>query len=1003
MARKKPLLLHSILLGSLLLGACGGGDDESGAGSSDDNLQPPAGVNQAPKGDDIQLAYDSSLQSIAVNWQGYVSDPDGDPLQASIAEQGKLGQFSLDGDMLSYKADKDAKGSDQGLLQVSDGRGGSVNLKLAVFGVDSQSPLERALASGDASGLDPDTLLEAIAAQITQLRSNEQALRQRVFADTALAYAPGNRTQLFNIIEPEMATPLLRANTGQVLAVTGEQHTGRFAAFGTHLFARFHAGELTAMEPANDNLLAWLLNRAQAAELQQPLTVSLSFLGGQESASRSWLQGRFPNWTIKSCNQVATLEACITDAQLLISGWRAADTDAGQIAGVYSRALASGKALYYQHNWYEATNAVADAIAGTMGVSLPYGGNFWANAAADWSSATAMAAAFPLLGGEQRLTQHLIDDDFNFDWSGCETYVGKVSCDKVNGFESEFLAGARALKNSLNQLDSRGQVLFGNEGRRLLKLFVLLGDLYRADIAYPMDKDTTPQGRFLAAYLADHLALYLRGNNPAQPDLGNFSDPLPQTLTLENVSLEMALGKESGYRGSGFYLLPGQSVRLERKDTLPLTVKAFINTQRTGSTREFNNQGYQRPKFLRSVELTLKPGQPLTLSSPYGGTLMLQLPAGEGVVSVEAQNVLAYPYLKDFNQASGYLTALETSPLSWAGLRTDFVEINSRKHMMKQFIYAEPYRGDVEQALNDVWRYMIKGTYDLAGFSGEGLALAPSVAARCALLGWDCQNEQIHAKPKVQHINVDEAAHCGGGCSGNPYDQAWVLSPFGWGESHEIGHNLQRNRLKIYGGRSGEVSNNIFPLYKGWQRFKDSGERIASCDRQSPQTTFEWLKQAQNSSDPVTSIYDKLWSQTGTYDNAGPRLDFYLQLAALAEEHAGLDNGWQIFTLLYLHERLFSHAIADAARWGEMRDALGMSSYIDAPNLDGNDFMLLSLSKLLQLDMRPWFDLWGVRYQAQAANQVAAYGYPAAEAVFYRLSSQCAELAVPKLTLDANW
>ena len=1003
MARKKPLLLHSILLGSLLLGACGGGDDESGAGSSDDNLQPPAGVNQAPKGDDIQLAYDSSLQSIAVNWQGYVSDPDGDPLQASIAEQGKLGQFSLDGDMLSYKADKNANGSDQGLLQVSDGRGGSVSLKLAVFGVDGQSPLERALASGDASGLNPDTLLEAIAAQITQLRSNEQALRQRVFADTALAYAPGNRTQLFNIIEPEMATPLLRANTGQVLAVAGEQHTGRFAAFGTHLFARFHAGELTAMEPANDNLLAWLLNRAQAAELQQPLTVSLSFLGGQESASRSWLQGRFPNWTIKSCNQVATLEACIADAQLLISGWRAADTDAGQIAGVYSRALASGKALYYQHNWYEATNAVADAIAGTMGVSLPYGGNFWANAAADWSSDTAMAAAFPLLGGEQRLTQHLIDDDFNFDWSGCETYVGKVSCDKVNGFESEFLAGARALKNSLNQLDSRGQVLFGNEGRRLLKLFVLLGDLYRADIAYPMDKDTTPQGRFLAAYLADHLALYLRGNNPAQPDLGNFSDPLPQTLTLENVSLEMALGKESGYRGSGFYLLPGQSVRLERKDTLPLTVKAFINTQRTGSTREFNNQGYQRPKFLRSVELTLKPGQPLTLSSPYGGTLMLQLPAGEGVVSVEAQNVLAYPYLKDFNQASGYLTALETSPLSWAGLRTDFVEINSRKHMMKQFIYAEPYRGDVEQALNDVWRYMIKGTYDLAGFSGEGLALAPSVAARCALLGWDCQNEQIHAKPKVQHINVDEAAHCGGGCSGNPYDQAWVLSPFGWGESHEIGHNLQRNRLKIYGGRSGEVSNNIFPLYKGWQRFKDSGERIASCDRQSPQTTFEWLKQAQNNSDPVTSVYDKLWSQTGTYDNAGPRLDFYLQLAALAEEHAGLDNGWQIFTLLYLHERLFSHAIADATRWVGMKDALGMSSYIDAPNLDGNDFMLLSLSKLLQLDMRPWFDLWGVRYQAQAANQVAAYGYPAAEAVFYRLSSQCAELAVPKLTLDANW
>ncbi len=55
-----------------------------------------------------------------------------------------------------------------------------------------------------------------------------------------------------------------------------------------------------------------------------------------------------------------------------------------------------------------------------------------------------------------------------------------------------------------------------------------------------------------------------------------------------------------------------------------------------------------------------------------------------------------------------------------------WLKLNVCLCVMKQFIYAEPYRGDVEQALNDVWRYMIKGTYDLAGFRGVSVALSLS-------------------------------------------------------------------------------------------------------------------------------------------------------------------------------------------------------------------------------------------------------------------------------------
>ncbi|EKE73076.1 ImpA family metalloprotease [Gallaecimonas xiamenensis] len=979
----------TLLLGSLLLAGCGGGGGDPASPST----------NQAPSTSPMTLAYQWQTQEASGNWRQFAQDADGDNLNASISQQGQLGRFSLEGDQLLYLANSGAQGQDQGQLTVSDGRGGQATLGITVTQVDGRDGVAVALAQGDASLTSSPALLARIKQEIQDVQASQQQLVTQLFGNGAIDYAPGNRTQLFNVTEPDRTFSLINANGGQVLAIAGEVQGGRYGGIGTHLFARFQAGELLAMAPAAEQLLAWLM---QDADLSQPHTLALSFLAGQEEATRQWLEAQHPNWTLLGCSDVAALDNCLAQADLVISGWRGNDQDAAAIVASFQGALAQGKGLFYQHNWYEATSPVADAITELMGASLPYGGNYWANASANWNQAQAMLDQAPWLAAEQRLTQHFIDQDFAFDWSGCTSYVGKVSCDQVAGFDQAFLSGARSLKNALNRLDSQGLDLFAEPNLTLLKLFVLLGDSYRAQIHYPMDKESTDPNQFLAAYLADHLAYYHRASNPAQADLGNFSDPIATAPALVSQTLTFTLNGHSNYRGTGLYLLPGQRIELERTDGQPLALAAFINTQRSGSTREFNANGYLRPKFLRSPQFSLTQGQQQQLTSPYGGPLMVQLPAGSGQVSLKVSNLSPYPYLSDFANAADYLAQLDDSPLAWAGLRTDFVEINSRKQMMKAFIYADRYQGDVTQALDDVWAYMIKGTYDLAGFQGDGLALAGTVAARCTSLGWDCTDPQIHAKPKVQHINVDEAAECGAGCSGNPYDQSWALSPFGWGESHEIGHNLQRSRLKIYGGRSGEVSNNIFPLYKGWQRFHDSGERIESCDRQDPALTYGWLQQAQTQADPSQAMYDKLWSQTGTYDNAGTRLDFYLQLAFMADDIAGLDNGWQLYTLLYLQERLFTQAAADPDRWAAQKGALGMASFATAPDPDGNDFMLMGLSWLLQRDMRGYFDLWGIGYSADAGAQVAAYGFAPAAKVYYQVQSQCADMQVPKLPVDGT-
>jgi len=62
----------------------------------------------------------------------------------------------------------------------------------------------------------------------------------------------------------------------------------------------------------------------------------------------------------------------------------------------------------------------------------------------------------------------------------------------------------------------------------------------------------------------------------------------------------------------------------------------------------------------------------------------------------------------------------------------------------------------------------------------------------------------------------------------------WTIDPIGWGESHELGHNMQMSLLEIsytavnansndwtsYHGRAGENSNNIFPYHGKWYYYR---------------------------------------------------------------------------------------------------------------------------------------------------------------------------------------
>jgi hypothetical protein len=876
---------------------------------------------------------------------------------------------------------------------------------------EPESNLPKALESGDASLLNDDDeaeLFEEILGSIDELQTVKDNTLGQIWQDETIVYAPGNRTQIFTSTNIEANHPLIVGNKGRNLAMAGVAGNSRFIAFGEGIFREMHEGRhLTLAEPSK-RMLSWI------TELDNPneaLKVSFSYFGNLESGNKAWLAENYDQWVFSSCNDSTTLDSCFQEQDLIILGWNQSDnSDTSLTADAIEKAKEAGTPIIYLHDWYEAKNEVVDAIGNSLGITIPYGGNFWANDAADWSNSEAMSSEPDLFDRLSTMVTHLRDDSFAIDWAGCRSSVGKVICHEDENLQAQFLQAAQSIRDEIMAYDMRNQHLFATQERPLLKRLILLGDRFRQRISYPLDKESSSTLDFLQAYYADHAVYYSRSINQAQTDLGNFSSVLSadeQNPSTSNTTVITNAFNE--YTSTGYYALPGETLTISRTDSSTTAVSIFINPQRTGSTREFNTNQYLRPKFLKTPLFVLNSASEITITSPYGGPIFIQTPSTDVAQDVQLalQNVVSYPLLSDLSNGAAFLNDLDETALSWSGIKTDFIEINSPVDMTTQFLRSERYQGDAESAMSDLQKYMIEGTYNLAGFAGEGLSLSEEMLSFCTNKAWDCSNEIIHAKPKRQHINVDRHAHCGGGCSGNPYDQAWVISPFGWGETHEIGHNLQRARLKLYDGRSTEVSNNIFPLYKGWQRYQDTDEVLEYCDsRPNSKATFDMLIAAQSTEQPKQAIYDTLWSQTGIYDNAFERLSVYAQIALHANQLEQFSNGWEVFTAMYLHERLFSTAFGNVDTWNEQKQALGFDTYEIAPrSIGANDFMLISLSFVTEQDQRPFFDMWGIDYTDTASAQVAAYDYAAVERLFFASSNVCTDLEgqAVEVNSDAVW
>ena len=844
--------------------------------------------------------------------------------------------------------------------------------------------IDFALQTGDPSGLTDAAAVARCANDFAKKLSTRQAdLPKALYDGQSSEFEPGQYSQFVLPISPEAAQPLIVGDKGHVLAALSIAANGRGAGYGSNVLRQFGDSANLAHAPVFRRVLSWLVTGDATKQL--PASVDLSYSGIDIAAVTSGFKAAGVDVVATACDFSAA-NNCGTGSRLLLLG---SDVKADPALGSrVAQLLASGRPVLYVHTkgWdgWGTDDASHKILAGMGLMPGPYGGNFFDDDAVKAGrTVAANDAALNQFTDVLPLLRRMAESDWraSYDWSACRDN----DCSKVVGLAKEVLAPSEMFRKQINTFNLAGRNIFEQPATNLQRLLVLWGDVTRRDIKYPMTR-TGQTEAFLRALVADSLVAYVRHKGGAQPDLGTFMSGTAARFDVSATDevLTIPLTQASGFTALGRFAVPGKTLAVQVVDAAGARVSLRINTQNPSSTQLWSYK-YDRPRFLQSPSIALNAQAATEITSPYGGTLQLVFDGApaDAKVRLRIRGVAKHPFIDISNggNVADFAANLNATAFDWAEIKLPGVEVHTRVDMMKWALKDSGYGSDIDRYLKELRTYVIEDAYQLAGFAVPGKALPAAVLANCAAWGWDCTSDALHRAPDVQHFNVDVYARCGAGCSGNPIDISWGFSPRTWGESHELGHGLQQNLLNAHGSLSSEVTNNLFPLHKNWRLLRELGADL-DRDRITYRSAFDRIVAARSEADPVQGAYRRIWGQSDYTEQNGTRMAFYLQWIHYWEERTGdKTRGWEILTQLYLHQRLLSKA---EANWAADKAKLGYGTYASYPaNLNGNDNLLIALSRMTERDQRATFDLWGVTYSAAAAAQVGSFGFAKEAALFY--------------------
>ncbi|WP_018690912.1 ImpA family metalloprotease [Algicola sagamiensis] len=890
---------------------------------------------------------------------------------------------------------------------------------------------------------------ELIAYSLTQIQATKQkheSLIETLYQGIdQISWHPSSDSVTFGTYKPELTFQILRSTqkeegeaSAKGLMYVGEQAQHRYAAMSANMFYVNRSKETTQLLK---NTMQWLTQTEENAYLN----VVTAHISSREDSDyfphnegiRKWLKEVYPNRhsinDANTCDDIAMLH-CLESRKpdiLILSNLDRNKVGYVGIKAAIEYAKANRIPLFYS-NYYRNEIPFTQQIHRYMGLTAS--NNYWSEHLARGITKDKMKQ-FDTFDDVTVLLKNLKANVL--DKTALEACKGNfLRCNEA-GFLANFKAGADWYRAHAIIYDKVGENVFETPAT-LLPAGLLLADKYRSHIDYPIALNET--SAWQQAMFADWAVSYLRKKNTPQPDLGAFIVDSSQVEKNKSAhydypapkqdSKTFSILKSNQWTTTGWYAVPGRIIRLKRTDESSATVRVKLNYHRSNTNRAYQTHRYLFPLEVMQNRIMLPPGETVTFSTPYGGPIYVEMSGEEMPISVEinAQGVVHHPVITDFKnleQLSNFQKTMARTSLPHVDLRMADAEMHLRRDRLVEGIAGKVT--DLKMLLDSIEHDHINRVYTLAGFKRQGTTLEDSlpkdVQSICRrLLGSsDCFDPVLHTRKKIQHANYDENAHCGGACSGNPWDSSWYIDPLGWGDNHELGHNLQVTRLNVhyvpeekrdrwdaYSSRARENSNNIFPYYVKWYAhyMRDKQTTTITDGHMNQKYAFfafmsdaAKVKNAEGQRVVFTPSCDVMdegedrftapWKSNKYAAHNGYRMAFYIQMALRAHvmqlaQNERFENGFHLFTLLYQHERIFGKYARSQSAWDQAKDRLGFSEFPyqghavygghlgnrTVSSMPGNDFMLVSLSVMTEKDWRPYFDMFGLRYSSLAEKQV---------------------------------
>ncbi|MGJ8654725.1 MAG: ImpA family metalloprotease [Opitutaceae bacterium] len=917
------------------------------------------------------------------------TDSQGDPLTYAIV--GTV-PFSIDSNgTVTISSALPAGGAEYTFdVTVSDGTHTTVTT-LTIL-TTSATAVEDAILSGSVDAVTAEELLDATCAEIIASQDLLIAVKRQLFnlnpdgsakidgtSLTDIDWDPTHDAGLLNSTFG-MNTPVLTTNAvtdvtktvrDDVIAIIGET-PGRFMVFGSHPMRnakRTPASVNADMHQFLENSLTWLTGRSDLKTSSFDVVIahsSQSYYFPDEVATREWLDAHYPamvSYNVADSADNGNLASALAATPDLLIISQVDGTDPSTIAATVKTAMEAGVPVLYFHHDGNFTSLGAELFS-VFNVGYD-GDNYWRRLQlVDYDITNVNLQSLPAsVASIQTMLNHFKANDYAFDWN----LADGENVSAVTDLQSTFLDGASEVRSIMQQMDQANMNVFAGTDFRLNKLLALLGDSYRKEVTFPMNKAETDDNVFLRSYFADHALYYSRPINPTQPDLGNFSrsdfshiTPVTKTVDLES---------KRNFRSAGVYALPGQTVQVTRLDSSDVGVKVYVNTQRSGSTHQWDGWGYSRPKYLQSAQLPIESGETILLTTPYGGPLQVAFDTNDLPVQLRFENVGEHPYWRGTQDDASFAQKMDAAEYDWAEIATPAFEVHSSLDKMNVSIanWSTP------QLLSEAtMRYLHNFPHILAGFQGPGIDVVAEIHDFATTNGWT-----INQLDLVKHMNADQAT-CGYGCSGNPYDAYWSFGPTDHGDLHELGHGLEVGRFRLTGWE-GHSTTNPYSYYSKSQYYKDTGND-PDCQNLPFEYMFEQLQSSVAQVDPADWLQTNLWATS----NWSHQVLMLIQMMMVAEHEGALEDGWNMYPRLHMLYREFGRSDDDDAVWLTKRDNLGFSTYTRTEARDTNnvDWMVIAISYVTGLDYRGFFEMYGYLPTAKADAQVASFGYNVAPQIF---------------------